>query len=96
MSTYEYQTKGTCSKKITVELDGGTTGNWGSWGSNKQSAEAADGGVDDTKCLKLVNKGDGSFWEAQCAYTFGEPLKKDVNYVIKFQARVESGSGESS
>ena len=50
--------------------------------------------MDDTKCLKLVNKGNGSFWEAQCAYTFGEPLKKDVNYVIKFQARVESGSGE--
>ena len=24
MSTYEYQTKGTCSKKITVELDGKT------------------------------------------------------------------------
>ena len=24
MSTYEYQTKGTCSKKITVELDGTT------------------------------------------------------------------------
>ncbi len=24
MSTYEYQTKGTCAKKITVELDGKT------------------------------------------------------------------------
>ena len=75
-------------------FDGGTTGSWGSWGSNKQSAEAAGGGVDDTKCLKLVNKGDGKSYDAQCAYTFGEPLKKDVNYVIKFQARVESGSGE--
>lgn len=75
-------------------FDGGTTDGWGSWGSNKQSAEAADGGVDDTKCLKLVNKGDGNFYyDAQCAYTFGEPLKKDVNYVIKFQARVEYGSG---
>lgn len=76
------------------DFNGGEIGGWGSWGSNKQSAEAADGGVDGTKCLKLVNKGDGSFWQAQCAYTFDEPLKKDVNYVIKFQARVESGSGE--
>ena len=76
------------------DFNGGKTGEWDSWGSKMQSVEAADGGVDDTKCLKLVSKGGGNFYDAQCAYTFGEPLKKDVNYVIKFQARVESGSGE--
>lgn len=76
------------------DFNGGTTGGWGSWGSGKESAGVADGGVDDSKCLNLVNKGDGNAWEAQCAYTFGEMLKKDVTYVIKFQARVEAGAGE--
>lgn len=76
------------------DFNGGTTGGWGSWGSGKESADVVDGGVDDSKCLNLVNKGDGNAWEAQCAYTFGEMLKKDVTYVIKFQARVEAGAGE--
>ncbi len=77
------------------DFNGGTTGGWDSWGSNKQDAGVATGeGVDDSNALRLKNKGDGNAWEAQCAYTFNEPLKKDVTYVIKFQARVEAGSGE--
>lgn len=76
------------------DFDGGTIGGWMSWGGKKESVEAVDGGVDGTKCLNLVNKGDGNFWEAQAVYELNEMLLKDVTYVIKFQARVAEGTGE--
>lgn len=77
------------------DFEGGTTGGWGSWGSNKESAEVVDGvGTDGSKALVLKNKGDGNAWEAQCAYTFDAPLKKDVEYKISFKAKSTSGAGQ--
>ncbi|MCM1355498.1 MAG: endo-1,4-beta-xylanase [Staphylococcus sp.] len=76
------------------DFEGGTTGGWGSWGSNKESAEVVDGvGIDGSKALVLVNKGDGNAWEAQCAYTFDTPLQKGVPYIIQFQAKASSSIG---
>lgn len=76
------------------DFEGGTTGGWGSWGSNKKSAEVVDGvGVDGSKALVLANNGDGNAWEAQCAYTFDTPLKKDVEYKISFKAKSTSAAG---
>ena len=76
------------------DFEGGSTGGWGSWGGNKESAEVVDGvGVDGSKALVLINKGDGNAWEAQCAYTFDAPLKKGVEYKISFKARSTSAAG---
>ncbi len=76
------------------DFEGGTTGGWGSWGSNKESADVVDGvGVDGSKALVLVNKGDGNAWEAQCAFTFDAPLVKDTPYIIQFQAKSTSAVG---
>ncbi|MBQ2321242.1 MAG: endo-1,4-beta-xylanase, partial [Bacteroidales bacterium] len=76
------------------DFDSGTSGGWGSWGSNKKDASVSDGGVDGSKAMRLENNGNGNAWDAQFAYTLGAPLKKDVTYALKFQARVESGVGE--
>jgi len=77
-----------------ANFDGGTTGGWGSWGSNKESADVVDGaGPDGSKALVLVNKGDGSAWEAQCAYTFGSPLDMTKEYTLRFKAKSTTGAG---
>lgn len=76
------------------DFEGGTTGGWGSWGSNKESAEVVDGvGTDGSKALVLTSKGDGNPWEAQCAFTFDAPLKRDVEYKISFKAKSTSAAG---
>lgn len=74
-------------------FDGGTTGGWGSWGSNKESVTVEDGGVDGTKCIVLVNKGDGNAWEAQLAYS-DVILKVGVEYKISFKAKSSIAGGE--
>ncbi len=77
------------------DFDGGTTGGWGSWGSNKKDAGAKEGaGKDGSYGLVLENNGDGNAWEAQCAFTFEAPLKKDVAYKIKFNAKSSSAAGQ--
>ncbi len=77
------------------DFEGGTSGGWGSWGSNKESADVVDGeGVDGSKALVLVAAADGNFWEAQCAYTFDEPLDSTKTYVIKFQAKSSTSAGQ--
>ncbi len=77
------------------DFEGGSTGGWGSWGSNKEDAavveDEAHGG---THSLMLKNKGDGNAWEAQCAYTFSDPLVKDTKYIIQFYAKSSSAAGE--
>lgn len=77
------------------DFEGGTTGGWGSWGGNKKDAGAKEGmGKDGSYGLVLENNGDGNAWEAQCAYTFDAPLKKDVAYKIKFNAKSSSAAGQ--
>lgn len=77
------------------DFEGGSTGGWGSWGSNKKSAEVVDGaGVDGSKALVITSAADGNAWEAQCAFTFDTPLKKDVEYKILFKAKSTSAVGE--
>lgn len=77
------------------DFEGGTTGGWSSWGSNKKSAEVVKGvGRDGSKALVLENNGDGSAWEAQCAYTFDTPLKQNVDYKIRFYAKADTGAGK--
>lgn len=76
-------------------FNGGTSGGWGSWGSNKQSGGVVEGaGEDGSAAMVIANKGDGNFWEAQMAYTFDEPLQKDVEYTIRFKAKSTSASGQ--
>ena len=76
-------------------FNGGTTGGWGSWGSNKESVEVVDGaGKDGSPAIVLTNKGDGNSWEAQCAYTFDTYLDQSKTYVIKFNAKSTSATGE--
>ncbi|MCM1137965.1 MAG: endo-1,4-beta-xylanase [Duncaniella sp.] len=77
------------------DFEGGSTGGWSSWGSNKESGEVVDGvGVDGSKALVLKTKADGNSWEAQFAYTFDTPLKKDVEYKISFKAKSSSAAGK--
>ena len=79
------------------DFEGGTSGGWGSWGSNKDgdnSGVMEGAGKDGSFGMVLANKGDGNAWEAQCAYTFDEPLKKDVVYQIKFDAKCDNAAGE--
>ena len=77
------------------DFEDGTTGGWGSWGSNKESADAVAGaGRNGSTGLVLVNKGDGSAWEAQNAYTFDEPLLQNKKYIIQFYAKSSSAAGE--
>lgn len=69
-------------------------GGWGSWGSNKESQTLGEGlGKDGSNCMVLSNKGDGNFWEAQCAYTFADPLLKGKVYVLRFNAKSSSSAG---
>lgn len=76
-------------------FNGGTTGGWGSWGSNKESADVVAGaGKDGSAALVLKNKGDGSTWEAQCAYTFDDALQAGKKYIIQFYAKSTSTAGE--
>lgn len=76
------------------DFEGGTTGGWGSWGSGKKSA-----GVDSSvghgsaNSLMLENVGDGNAWEAQCAYTFADPLENGKKYIIQFYAKSSSAAG---
>lgn len=77
------------------DFNGGTSGNWGSWGSNKQSGEVTNGvGTDGTYAMVLTNKGDGNFWDAQCAYTFSEALIPGTEYTIRFKAKSSSSAGQ--
>lgn len=72
----------------------GSTGGWGSWGSGKDSVVSEEGaGKDGSVGVVLKNTGDGNAWEAQFAYTFGEPLKKDVPYMVSFDAKAENPGG---
>jgi len=68
-------------------FDGGTDGGWASWGSNKDQVTYDGDGVDGTVCAVLKNKGDGSNWEAQFAYTFDTYLDPNTEYTIRFQAK---------
>lgn len=78
-----------------TDFNGGTSGGWGSWGNNKESGEVVEGaGPDGSAAMVLKSKADGNAWEAQCAYTFDQPLQKDVVYVIKFQAKSTSDAGQ--
>lgn len=78
-----------------ANFNGGTSGGWGSWGSNKESASVIEGaGPDGSAAMALTSKADGNFWEAQFAYTFDSPLKKDVVYVINFQAKSSVAAGQ--
>ena len=80
-----------------ANFDGGTTGGWGSWGSNKNNDETAveaGAGPDGSAAMRLVNNGDGNAWEAQFAYTFDEPLQKDIEYTIRFKAKSTVPAGE--
>ena len=75
-------------------FDGGTSGGWASWGSGKISGGVKAGaGTDGTPAMVLESK-DGNFWEAQCAYTFDTPLKKGVEYTIRFKAKCSSAAGQ--
>lgn len=74
-------------------FDGGTKGRWDSWGTNMKSVEVVQEGQDGSNCLKLVNNGDGSFYTAQCAYTFDTPFDTKKTYVIKFKAKSSSAAG---
>jgi len=76
-------------------FNGGTSGGWSSWGSNKKSvAVEQEVGFDGTPCMVLTSKADGDFWSAQMAYTFDEPLKTNITYVIRFKAKANSASGQ--
>lgn len=77
-----------------TDFNGGSLGGWGSWGSNKDSQTIEqNAGSDGTPCMVLKSIADGNFWEAQCAYTFDEFLKKGKTYIIKFKAKSSSGAG---
>nr|WP_302830904.1 endo-1,4-beta-xylanase [uncultured Bacteroides sp.] len=77
-----------------TDFNGGSIGGWGSWGNNKDSQGVEEGaGQDGSACMILKNKGDGNFWEAQCAYTFTEYLKTEKTYIIKFKAKSTSAAG---
>lgn len=76
------------------DFEGGTTGGWGSWGSNKESAAVEDGAGHNGKGLVLKAKADGNFWEAQCAYTFDQPLDNTKKYIIQFWAKSTSAAGQ--
>jgi GH35 family endo-1,4-beta-xylanase len=78
------------------KFEDGTTGGWGSWGSNKSDDTGVkeDVGYEDSSAMVLVNNGDGNAWDAQCAYTFDDPLSSSETYVIQFYARCLSGVGK--
>ena len=74
------------------DFNGGTSGGWG---SNKKSGAVVDGaGTDGTPAMVLENKGDGNFWEAQCAYTFDTPLDNTKKYIIQFWVKSTSPAGQ--
>lgn len=75
------------------DFEGGSTGGWGSWGNSSSKSVEAGEGVDGSAAMALVNPTDADYWSAQCAYTFDQPLEKDVPYIIQFQARSNSGAG---
>ncbi len=76
-------------------FNNGTFGSWASWGSNKDEGVIdATGGKDGSSCAKLTNKGDGNYWDAQFAYTFGSPLSNSDTYVIKFKAKSSTAAGK--
>lgn len=78
-----------------ANFDGGTTGGWGYWGSNMESVEVVSGvGTDGTAAAVLTNSGDGSFWQAQFAYTFDTPLDSSQTYTIRFKAKSTTSSGQ--
>ncbi len=75
------------------DFNGGTSGGWGSWGGDSYGVE--DGvGVDGTPCMVLYKSTDGNAWDAQFAYTFSDPLVLGETYVIKFEARSDTPSGQ--
>lgn len=77
------------------DFEGGSTGGWSVWGSNKDTSEVVAGtGVDGSSALMLKNNGDGSFWDAQCAFTFDAPLTQGVEYKIRFKAKSDSPAGK--
>ena len=77
------------------DFEGGTNGGWGSWGSNKESADVvAEAAHSGSYGLKLVAAADGSFWQAQCAYTFDDPLQPNSKYIIQFYAKSSSAAGQ--
>lgn len=77
------------------DFEGGTSGGWSAWGGNMSSREVVDGqGYEGSKGLVLTNSGDGNAWDAQCAYTFDQPLDNTKKYVIQFWAKSSSAAGE--
>jgi len=75
-------------------FDGGTSGGWSSWGSNKKSVTFDGDGVDGTVCAVLENKGDGNYWEAQFAYTFGSYLDQNTELHHSLQAKSAESGGK--
>lgn len=77
------------------DFNGGTSGGWGSWGNNKKEGGVQSGaGPDGSPAMVLTNNGDGEFYHAQFGYTFNEPLKTGVKYIIKFKAKSTSAAGK--
>jgi endo-1,4-beta-xylanase len=77
------------------DFEGGTSGSWSSWGSGKKSGDVTEGsGKDGSYGMVLSNVGDGNAWDAQFAYTFGEPLDNTKKYIIQFWAKSSSASGQ--
>ena len=69
-------------------------GGWKTWGDNMSYGDVGNGGYNDSRCLKLVSKENGTFESAQAGYTFSNALTKDNYYMLYFKARSESGRGQ--
>ena len=71
-----------------------SNGGWKTWGDNMSSGDVAYGGYNDSRCLKLVSKENGTFESAQAGYRFSNALTQGDYYMLYFKARSESGRGQ--
>ena len=69
-------------------------GGWKTWGNNMSYGDVSDGGLNDSRCLKLVSKENSTFESAQAGYRFSQALTQGDYYMLYFKARSESGRGQ--
>lgn len=69
------------------DFEGGTRGSWGSWGNKSTGGVSAGGYNNSAYCMILTNPTNANQWDAQCAYTFNDPLINGTTYIIQFWAK---------
>ena len=71
---------------INHDFESGTD-DWGGWGNGSSNEHATGEGYEGSNCLKITNPSETTFWSAQIAYDFSEPLINGEVYYLSLKVK---------